>query len=282
LYDQYGIASKGLQNLLTNSGVIIEGPYHITNINRAIYDAGWAAPPGVERCDLQLPEKLKCKEDIIIDICHSDLKMGKAILPCQSKYDALLFLGASFSRVVNRAKFLWNMAKDRKLDANHEMWILTGVRSLNNKAGETIEVMSKISPAGMLSPAPTNEYEVIKYVFVSLGIPSGIKVRDIYSEIEEGYNRATTFSTMEAFLNLADNRKGSSFAAISNQPYVTYQLTALELALQKSNRSDVTIEVIGDQASIPADKGNYAATLLDTVGKTSQNLEKLGTFALDR
>jgi hypothetical protein len=273
-YNENGFASDAFKILLQITKINLEGRYHISSINKAIKKAGWINEKRLERWDIAPPPELKAKEGDIIDACHIGLKMGETIYPSRKKYDGILFLGAAFFTVVNRWKFYKQMIQDGKLDTIQELWILTGDRNLNEKAGETIEAMSKIIKTQLsINLFPKNELEMIKYVINSLGTPNGTRVKYINSEKEKNHFRATTFSTMVKFIELEEGQK-SNFAAISNQPYALYQLTALKMAEKKLGRKFI-IEPIGSKAIIPKDKHNYVAVLLDTVAKISRNLEQL-------
>jgi hypothetical protein len=273
-YNSDGQATPAVRDLLKVTGVKVEGDFAIANVNKAIAHAGWIAPHGVERWDLQLPNNLKGKEEEIIAICHSQLNMAEEIFPQKSKSDGILLLGTTFQGVLDRVNFLWKMVLNGKLDQDNKVFVLTGQRPLNIKEGETPEEMGKIMTR--TTPMPNNEYEMMQYVLAHRGIPQGMKVQYVYSEKESGHTRATTKSTMEMFLSLHAATKKTHFVAISNQPYAFYQETALNLALQKHGRADISIEVIGSKADIELDKDNQAAILLDTVAKTSKNLGELG------
>ena len=61
------------------------------------------------------------------------------------------------------------------------------------------------------------------------------------------------------------------YLGISNQPYIDYQESVINLALKKTGKRNIEVHVIGSQTQQQKDPDNYAAILLDTVSKTISN-----------
>ncbi len=230
-----------------------------------------------ERWEARLPESLNNPDiiDKIIHICYERLDLHDAILPpgdTLCAYDGVFFLGASYHSVINRLDFYLDLVKSGKISKDLPLWVLTGERALTPRIGETEEVFRAIvNPRKKTLPLPTNEAEMIAFVFHHR-LPEDIKATLIDSQKERGYGRATTQSTIEAFIHTTGIKSGR-FLAISNQPYVYYQQTALQSKLLQLG-IPIEITCVGGAAKNQTEgyKNTHAAMLLDNVAKVLFNL----------
>ena len=132
-------------------------------------------------------------------------------------------------------------------------WALTGERSLDPTVGETFENL--LDPKGSIplrtgwkkTPEmlfPTSEEQMVEWVFkqscsnrISLEL-----VKMVHAPKEEGRKRATTKTTVEAWLK--ENPKGGNYLAVSTQPFGLYQLLVLRHHVLAKGRVDILIDVI--------------------------------------
>jgi len=275
LFDGQGIATEGLSDLLDEAKTKIQSPKNIYNVDDSPDVEKWRTHPGVERWDLELPNKIKNSANSIIDICDN-LGMKEKVLPKNSSYSGVLFLGASFKTVVNRLEFYTKLLNEGVISKELKVWVLTGERKLNKKVGETKENFLELIPSGEKPlPLPRNEFEMIKYVF-HYKMPKNVRVGYIYSKKDPNHTRATTMSTVHEFAKrIPESSQTEHYLAISNQPYVDYQKSAIYLALEKMGRKNIEVHVIGGRAKENDNLNNRAAILLDTVSKIISNCKKL-------
>ncbi len=281
LFDEHGNATLGLTNLLAITEARINGPKNILNVCYSPDVKEWRDHPGTERWNLTLKNNLKNKDLNIIKICENELGIKGTVLPKKVKYSGILFLGASFNSVLNRVEFYNKLIKGNIIDKELKIWILTGKRDLDEKAGETKKNFLELVPAGQKPlPLPPDEQSMIKFIF-HYKIPKETKVEYIYSEKELNHTRATTASTVYAWAAKIPNPPHKTYyLGISNQPYVTYQESVINLTLQEASKKNIEVHVIGEEERPREDTNNYAAILLDTISKIISNCNKL--FLLNR
>lgn len=280
LFDTHGQATQNLADLLDATKILIHGPRDIYNITNSLDIEKWHNHPGIERWYLTLEDNLKSSATNIIDICENELHMKDAILPKYIKYSGILFLGSTLNSVVRRADFYNALIEEKIIDKKLKIWVLTGERNLDKNAGETKENFLKlVAPGQKVLPLPTNELDMIKFVFY-YKMPKNTEIEYVYSEKEINHTRATTASTIYAWSEkMPETRSKIYYLGISNQPYVIYQESIINLTLQKIGRKNVEVDVSGPRAQSQKDNNNYAATLLDAVSKTISNCH--GWFLLD-
>lgn len=272
LFDANGIATNPLAELLELTKANISEPKSIKRIAESIEIKNWRTHSGKERWCYQLPEHLKNSATKIIAIGENKLDMKTKILPKKNvKYSGILFLGATLNSVINRVEFYKQLINAGVVDKKLKIWVLTGERKLDEKAGETDDTFRKLIPNGEKNVSfPTNELEMIKFVFHYL-MPKDLEIEYIDSKKDQGVGRATTLSTTIAWAEkMPVTPQATYYLGISNQPVVTYQEMVINLTLKKINRKDIAVHVIGNEMlPVKVKKpDNYAAILLDTIAKT--------------
>ena len=237
--------------------------------------------PGTERWDFKLPSKL-AKPHImeeIIHCCATELGLLNAIYPKDTTYNGILFLGAALDRVINRLEFL-NKSYNNGLQKNVPVYILTGERALAPKAGETWRKLQELFPEDRPEDLQSiqDEQKMVELVFRHK-CATDIQTIMVAGSRDPIHTRATTSSTFETFLDIYTiEKKPYTFLAISNQPYVEYQKTAMENILRKRGLNNISVEVVGSESSLETlsimKRSNYVAILLDTIAKILWNEEK--------
>lgn len=270
------IKDPAFQELLSITGA---DSYKLTRkqLIEKLKNEGWLGKNTVERWELKLPPKVAGKEEEIIRILHEELNIDKAVEPKDMQYKAILLLGTTLARVESRVQYLLDLY-EKGLSKDIPIYVLTGERKLSKSAGETIEAFEnfkkryKYNYSGRL---PSNEVEMIKFVLGAI-LSKNIKVIYVESIKDPAHIRATTSSTLVTFLKDYKLEKGK-YLAISNQPYITYQQSVLDLVLATQKREDITIDVAGPgiKKSDIKDKNNYAAILLRTIVQILENQNKI-------
>lgn len=188
----------------------------------------------------------------MMDICLKGLKLGDKVTP-SSTPKAILFLGDDLSGSRLRLAYLNSLIEEKKLLPSLPIYVLTGERKLDEKAGETGDEF--MNPANGILPFRkdwkrpeklniTDEGEMIKLVFA----------QSRHREIDEKnihfvyapkglQKRATTASTVEQWLQTSP--KKGLYVAVSDQPYAFYQECVIRRVLLQNNRSDIVVKVIG-------------------------------------
>lgn len=272
LFDSDGMATQGLSELLTITKTQIPATRNIYQVCAALEK--WRNF-GPNRWEFKLPAELKNTKDKVINICEHKLDMQETILPKNFKYSGVLFLGATLSRVIDRLSFYKKLVNSGRVDKTLKMWVLSGDRKIAPEVGETPENFSKIvistKPPIPIPTDKSDELEMIKFIFYYQK-PEEINTEYVYSEKESNYHRATTASTIEAWLKkIPTSPQKTYYLAISNQPFVNYQNSVISYILSKTGRAkDIEIHTIGGETNYQ-DKENQAAILLNTVAKTIYN-----------
>ncbi len=215
----------------------------------------WLIPPTQERWQTQGLRYINFSKEqayIILNLVLKELKMGEEITPLRSKYEGILFLGSTLKNVRERLNLLNNYIEKERFTFE-EIWALTGERSLDPTVGETFENL--LDPKGSIplrtgwkkTPEmlfPTSEEQMVEWVFkqscsnrISLEL-----VKMVHAPKEEGRKRATTKTTVEAWLK--ENPKGGNYLAVSTQPFGLYQLLVLRHHVLAKGRVDILIDVI--------------------------------------
>ena len=224
----------------------------------------------------------------ILDLIFKKLEFGPAVLPKQHKYEGVLFLGSTLKSVRDRLNFINTYLARHHLSYN-KFYILTGPRPLDPAVGETPE--SLLDPKGIIEirpdwqkPAgqlPTNENAMVRWVFDqsrSDALPKE-QIEIIYAGIDEERKRATTQTTIEAWLRT--NPKDGLYLAVSSQPFNLYQKLVIEHTLLENKRPGIRIEVIGNAAderhydlnkTNSGDLNKYTAVALDNIARICYEL----------
>jgi hypothetical protein len=283
LFNNNEMASAELMRLLEVTGVKVEGKPNLNNVHKAIEKARWQSPLGTDRWEMELPRELHHKANEIIKVCHDDLGMGKAVIPNAANYSGALFLGAVFKRVVERVIFYKNLLSLGLIDPKLKIWILTGERPLSAAAGESDEALKQIIPEEQkVKTLPTNETEMLKFVFHYL-MPKDVELEYVLAWKDPNHKRATTYTSIEAFLRALPNSSTANhkFLVISNQPFIIYQQSVMELVLKKLGYPNISVHAVGGQIHTNiTNKPQHAAVLLDTIAKTVRNLVELKALNL--
>jgi len=214
----------------------------------------WFGSPNKERWekDPKKPKLLAPQAVKIIDICFGPLQQGEKSYP-QKTPKAILFLGATLSRVRMRLAYLNELYDMKKLPPNLPVYIMTGERKLDEAVGETqgklMDPGNGILPFRKDWAVPqepvTDEGEMVKLVF-SQSRHRDLDERNIipvYVTKGEG-RRATTESTVIQWLKECSPSAGS-YLAISNQPYNFYQESVIRRVLIQAGRPDICVDVVG-------------------------------------
>lgn len=286
LFNAEGKPTPALKALLTVTGIAVDPADTVLEVHEKTKAAGWQSKPGKERPDMRLPDDLRDKASDIIVIGEKSLNLQTTVYPKPGmSFDGALYLGAAFTRIVTRIEFYNKLVDMGLLRPDLKMYVLTGDRKASpEKFGESPEAFLKFARAKSenltleLADAelPTNELEIIKFVFKYIP-PKASSVEYIYSPKDPTHTRATTDSTMVSFLEKV--KDGGTFVAISNQPYVDYQQSVLTLRIAKLHRHDVRVYTVGaadtEEAKEARGPDNYAAIILDSLGKIIGNLAEL-------
>lgn len=274
LFDDNGQATKNLMELLEVTKATINGPKTLSNIANSAAIKKWHEHPNKERWYFQLPAHLKENASDIINICENKLGMRYKILPKDIKnrgdvkYSGVLFLGASFFRVDNRADFYNKLLSHDSIDRKLKVWVLSGERKLDANIGETNDNFYKLMNAKQpQNVMPTDELSMIKFVF-HYKMPKDIDVEYIDSKKEQDFFRATTASTVKAWAQkIPYSSQVSYYLGISNQPYIGYQELVVNLVLKEMGKKNIVVHMVGDASQPASNLDNHAAILLDTVAK---------------
>jgi hypothetical protein len=245
----------------------------------------WLGDPKKERWE-EDPTKLgmpSAQAAEIINISLKSLQLGAKSYP-QASAKAILFLGAALLRVRMRLAFLNDLYETKKLSPLLPVYILTGERQLDEKIGETAEMLVK-ADNGIIpfrkdwQPSPTtvaDEGEMIKLVFAQSRHSALPKDTIFYVYSPKGTGRrATTESTVQQWL-AEFHPAGGRYVAISNQPYVFYQECVIRRVLLQSGRPDIHVEVVGPGMDIePENKDAIADQARDFLNNISRILYEL-------
>lgn len=264
---------------------------HLNEITRGVQgkieaDISWLIPSNQERWQskgLKYLQFSKTQANTILNLVFNDLKLGHKIMPLQTHYTGILFLGSTLQNVRERLKFL-NKCVEKKMFSFEKVWILTGERALDPAIGETPENL--LDPKGAIALRadwkklpnahfPRDEGHMIEWVFqqsCSEHIPLS-QVETIYAEKETGRVRATTKTTVETWLK--HNPRGGTYLAVSSQPFSLYQLLVLRHHVLANGRPDIQIEVIGAKFPAHLYTNQSEEKLQQTVGIALDNIAKI-------
>lgn len=201
----------------------------------------------LNKSNIQLTQAIQ-----IINTCLKSLKQSEQILP-KMEAKGVLFLGATLLRVRTRLAFMNHLYDTKQLSVDLPVYVLTGERMLDEKAGETQAALMdadngviKFRKDWKKSNNKINdEGKMIQLVFDQSRYASlnNDKVIFVYSHKGEG-RRATTESTVVQWLK--DHKPSSGYyVAISNQPYVFYQEAVIRRTLLQAGGSDIQVQVVG-------------------------------------
>ncbi len=183
----------------------------------------WLRAPGTERW--QMDEIAIAKRDELIQLLNT-LGCIEEVTPSRMEYDYALVLGAATPRVQLRFNYLitlWNSGVRFKT-----IVFLGGQRPLD----PTVDAIAWDQTA----PTPTTEYDMMRYVFEHTKLPEGfdqlpiIFVNTPMQSTPDGkIRRPNTFDIVQQWIS--SNPIPGTCLAVSNQPYVGFQDTAVRTAL---------------------------------------------------
>lgn len=241
----------------------------------------WFGDPNKERWenDPKKPRLTTPQALSIVSVCLDSLQQREKTLPTKSP-KAILFLGATLSRVRMRLAYLNELYDLNKLSSDLPIYVLTGERKLDEKVGETqislMDVNNGILPFRNDWSVPhdpiSDEGEMIKLVF-SQSRHTAIAEKNVitvYSPKGEG-RRATTESTVVQWLKEYSPSNGN-YLAISNQPYNFYQESIIRRVLLQQGRPDICVDVVGP--ALVAKTGNDES-LIDQAKNLLNNISRI-------
>ncbi len=289
LRDKFFQATGGATPLLRNFLDALEipcGPAESpSQILEKIESARGKSDRPLDRPEMVLNAALRLRTEHIIEAAEKLLDVHCPVVPAYHSWEGVLYLGSSFSGLVNRLQFYNKLVEQGHVPGNLKMYVLTGDRKASAELfGESPQAFLEFArqysgspslPLESLGKLPETELDMIKFVFKYIP-PKSASVTYIYSQTDPSHKRATTDSTMITFLK--EIPSGGRFLAVSNQPYVDYQQSVLELRIAKQHRSDVRVSTVGDTGELVQerkDADNYGAVMLDTVAKTLKNVIEL-------
>jgi hypothetical protein len=236
---------KELLDLLEHCAIKHNGS--ITDIIEKTQHA-WLRKPSIERWQYDLPEKIS----LSIALPHFEkLGMLQEVIPSHMVYDYALILGATTNRVRNRLAYLVHLWQQ---GIRFKIIVLLGSKRPLDPTADSTAMLNNIPQQGLPTrknwqaptPLPTTECAMMRMIFDQVEMPDEIKkclrmiVNSPQIKMPNGITRrATTADTIIDWLK--QNPHPGSCLFISNQPYVGYQHTVVQVLLPKS----FTIDTVG-------------------------------------
>lgn len=268
IIDSEGNPSEALKAILKATNITHDDSLAsiISATQRTQNDGGWLRATGKERWEID--ELFIQKRESLFSI-FKNLGVLDQVIPLQTHYDYALLLGATAYRVRTRLRHLielWNNGVQF-----NTIVVLCGQRTLDPQL-ESLDVLLNANN-GVLpfksdwqfnGAIPKTETDMMQLVFEQSALPEewknlSIIFIDTPQQLQENgsWKRPSTQDTVEAWF--AINPTPGSILAISNQPFVGYQDTALRRFIPAT----FTIETIGQAASASI----KIATLLDNMAR---------------
>lgn len=205
----------------------------------------------------------------IIQIGLKELKFKEPVLPKAKDYEGILILGALAGRVYERVRFANQITGKNGNIAFNKVYILTGKRPLEDTEKEQFPFLKGIKDEGAMT------LEIFKRYANSRLQEKRIYV---YSEAPQGSARATTESTVHAFMK--ENPRPGRYLGISNSYFIPYQELVIQNCLDRFYpNSGIRIECVGpgDKTSVKhlneKELINTASVLLDNLSRIFYNLQ---------
>ena len=288
-YDQY-VNSKGqvsdvVVECLSLSGIVIEGEKREQNWPEPLYTLSSQNLEGVvkvvqgkadpeiswfrkgERWNMENPLLSLSTAQKILVLGQQEFGFSKPVYPKEKNYEGILVLGAAAGRVYERVLFTNEIVK--RGTTFNDIYILTGKRSLEDFEKEAFPYLKEIDDEGPMMKGII-EKEALP-VFKNKAIL-------VYSEPPEGSKRATTESTVHAFMD--SNPKPGKYLCVSNGIYVPYQELVIQNALDKHYpKAGISVECVGpanpEMLSEASDEDviNKASVFLDNLSRILYNLQ---------
>jgi hypothetical protein len=191
--------------------------------------AAWLRPADKERWQV-LEDKYKDRKNELIPLLKN-AQLVDEIVPAQKQYDYLIIMGALYERARKRTEYavnLWDQGIRFK-----EIIVLGSERKLDPQ-------QEPASSFAGTDQVPTTEYEMLKWVFNTIQIPTEMRQTkttfinspNTIDEKTGKVKRATTADSIATWL--ATQPTPGSCLVISNQPYIGYQDAVAKKYLPKT------------------------------------------------
>ena len=205
----------------------------------------------------------------ILHIGLQDLGFKDPVLPQGKNYEGILILGALAERVHERLLFLNQVIGSNPNIQFKKVYILTGERPLEDMEKEQFPFLKDVNDEGQMTLEIFKKYANTRLQEKSIYV---------YSPAPQGSARATTESTIHAFMK--KNPKPGRYLGASNGYFIPYQELVIQNCLNKFYpNAGISIECIGpgDKTSVNAlsekELINSASVLLDNLSRIFYNLQ---------
>lgn len=175
------------------------------------------------------------------------LNMYLPLYPVQHSADAILIHGATLETMQGRLAFLATLLNSTFVK---DIFFLTGKRTLREDEQQAAAELVKKLPLSEQEKYANikDEGKLVPLLIATSRMPESAKARIqmIYSHPPEGRDRATTASTLDAWittLQKAGKPLPKKIIAISTNPFIAQQHMALKNALSQHQSDDDTFEV---------------------------------------
>lgn len=202
----------------------------------------------------------------ILTLGLEEFQFNKPVYPNENSYEGLLILGTDAVGVQDRVLFsneLINRGTKVKT-----VYILTGKRKLEDFERKAVPYLTA-----------DDEGQMVQEILQKEAIPALKKSSVVYSEPPEGSPRATTESTVEAFMELSP--KHGNYLCVSDGIFIPYQELVIQNTLDKNYPdSGIRVQCVGPaeketfEAASDEQVLNYASVFLDNLSRILYNLEK--------
>lgn len=209
----------------------------------------------------------------ILDVCNNELHLLDGV-PCpKANYDGFLLMGATARTVFARITFLNGIVEDlvRRKKKLPVVFLLTGKRNLLESEIKEFSLPYNIKDEGkmMIFMMQKFGHKAIKNNFIF-----------IYSDPENGRDRATTASTTEAWIaqqkKLGYSVSGKRFLVVSSAPGIGLQRQLVaNVCTDRCKGTSIIIDAAGGPVSFKNEnEKNNMSRILDTISKILYTMKK--------
>ena len=186
------------------------------------------------------------------------LNMYLPLYPVQNDAEAILIHGATLETMQGRLDFLATLLSNTYAE---DIFFLTGKRTLREDEQQAAAELVKKLPLSEQEKYANikDEGKLVPLLIATSRMPESDKARIqiIYSQPPEGRDRATTASTLDAWiaaLQKAGKPLPKKIIAISTNPFIAQQHMALKNALSQHQSEDDTfvVETVGNTLAFKA------------------------------
>lgn len=228
-----------------------------------------------ERWGMSNPDISPATAREILKLSQEDFGFKDSVFPQDKSYEGLLILASDAQDFTDRVLFASKLAQEG-IEFN-SVYLLGGRRKLEDFEKEAFPYLSSLS----------DEREMMEEIF-SKNADKRLqgKKTTVYSEPPEGRERATTESTVHAFMKLTP--PSGKYLCISNGIYVPYQELVIQNALDKYYpESEIKVQCVGPaedtfEAASDEQMLNSASVFLDNLSRILYNLQMRKTIVKDR